>query len=113
MIYGRYLHHVLNGLKNCANLRSCAWTRDDSLTSNILEALHQCKDLRELELNGHNIDDYGAQLLLGFTELHRISLIMPSVTLVRQFKPWVSATGATLRSLTLICKVRSLVVIIV
>ena len=35
------------------------------------------------------------------------------VYLVRQFKPWLSATGATLRSLTLKCNVRLQVVIIV
>ena len=38
---------------------------------------------------------------------------MPSVPVVCQLKPWLSATGATLRSLTLICKVRSQVVIVV
>lgn len=99
------LSYVLKGLKNCTNLRSCIWTRDGSLTSDILEALHQCKNLRELELNGHNIGNYDPQLLLKFTELHRISLIMPSVPVVCQLKPWLSAAGASLRSLTLICKV--------
>ena len=98
---------MLTGLKNCVNLRSCAWTRDSSLNSNILEALQQCKNLRDLELNGHNIGSYDPQLLLGFTELHRLSLIKLSPPVVCQFKPWLSATGATLRSLTLICKVRS------
>ena len=101
------LRHVLNGLKNCANLRSCTWTRDGSLNSSIIKALLQCKNLRDLELNGHNIGNYDPQLLLGFTELYRISLIMPSVPVVSQLKPWLLATGATLRSLTLLCKVRS------
>ena len=100
------LRHVLNGLKNCVNLRSCTWTRDGSLNSNILEALHQCKNLQDLELNGHNIGNYDPQLLLRFTELHRISLIMPSVPVICQLKPWLSATGATLRSLFLACEVR-------
>lgn len=99
------LRHVLSGLKNCVNLRSCTWTREGSLNSDILEALLQCKNLRELELNGHNIGNYDPRLLLKFTELHRISLIMPTVPVVSQLIPWLSATGATLRSLTLICKV--------
>jgi hypothetical protein len=105
------LRHVLRGLENCVNLRSCTWTRDGSLDSNILKALHQCKQLRELELNGNNIGNYDPELLLGFTELHRISLIMPTIPVISQLRPWISATGATLRSLTLICKVRSQVVI--
>ena len=104
---------VLRGLKNCVNLRSCAWTRDSSLTSNILEALHQCKNLRDIELNGQSVSNYDPRLLLGFTELQRISLVSLSPPVVRQFKPWLSATGASLRSLTLLCKVRSQVVIAV
>ncbi|KAF8816309.1 hypothetical protein BYT27DRAFT_7184152 [Phlegmacium glaucopus] len=102
------LRHVLSGLKNCVNLRSCTWTREGSLNSAILEALLQCKNLRELELNGHNIGNYDPRLLLGFTELHRISLIMPTIPVVSQLIPWLSATGATLRSLTLLCKASSI-----
>ena len=66
------------------NLKSCTWLRDGSLKSNILEALHQ---------RTKNLRDLE---LNGFTELH------------------LSATEATLRSLTLlICKVRSQLVITV
>ncbi|KAF8152989.1 hypothetical protein B0H34DRAFT_87411 [Crassisporium funariophilum] len=101
--------HVLRGLKNCVNLRSCTWTRDGSLNSEILLALQRCSNLRELEVNGHNDGNYDPRLLLGFTELNRISLIMPSLPVVSQLRPWLSITGHTLRALTLICKASSIV----
>jgi hypothetical protein len=98
---------VLRGLKNCINLKSCIWTRDGSLNSEFLKALQCCENLRGLEFNGHNDGHYDARLLLGFTNLERILIIMPSPVVVSQIKPWLSITGPTLRSFTLICKVSS------
>ncbi|PPQ99304.1 hypothetical protein CVT24_009172 [Panaeolus cyanescens] len=103
------LNHVLRGLKNCANLGACTWTRDGSLNSDILETLTHCSEIRELEFNGHNEGNYDPRLLLSFTKLNRISIIMPSGPVLAQLKPWLSVTGSTLRSLTLICKTTSLV----
>lgn len=99
------LSHVLQGLKNCCNLKSCTWTRDGSLNSDVLKALQHCRNLRDLEFNGHNEGNYDARVLLGFRKLERILIIMPSQAVVSQLSPWLSITGSTLRSFTLICKV--------
>ena len=129
----RVFDDVLQGLKNCVNLRRCAWTRDGSLTSEILQALlcaganveadsevkeipleyfHkeeltmrlENRGLRELEINGHD-GSYNRVLLLGFVGLERISLIMPSAAVVALLPTWTSLNHKTLRRLTVICKV--------
>ena len=100
------LRLVLGGLKNCINLRSCTWP-SGSLNDNILEVLHQYKSLRRrLHLIGQSRGNYDPQLLLRFTELHHISLLLPTLPVVHHLKPWLSATGATLRNLVLACDVR-------
>ncbi|KAF8958990.1 hypothetical protein BDZ97DRAFT_1923300 [Flammula alnicola] len=103
------LNHVLRGLRNCTNLKSCTWTRDGSLNSDIFKALQQCPHLRELEFNGHNDGHYDPRLLLGFTNLQRILIIMPSPAVVSQLNPWLTVTGTSLRSFTLICKGSTLI----
>lgn len=95
---------VVKALKNCVNLQACTWTRDGSLDTFILETLHQCPRLEELEINGHDDGNYDPCLLLQFTHLRRISLIMPSGPVVGALKPWMALTGGTVQSLTLICK---------
>ncbi|KIM41347.1 hypothetical protein M413DRAFT_146971 [Hebeloma cylindrosporum] len=95
---------VHRGLKNCTNLRSCAWTRDGSLNSDILEALTHCPNLQELELNGNDQGHYDTRSLLAFTHLRRLSIIMPSTGVMAELNPWLALTGHTLRSLTLICR---------
>lgn len=99
------LEMVTSGLKNCNNLHACTWTRDGSLNSEILEALQSSQGLRELEINGRNESHYDPQLLLHFTALRKISLIMPSSSVVSLMRPWLQITGDSLRSLTIICKV--------
>ena len=130
----RVFDDVLLGLKNCVNLRCCVWTRDGSLTSEILQALLcastnvepnpgvedipleyfrkeelmgrlENRGLRELEINGRDGGFYDHTLLLGFVGLERISLIMPSVAVVSLLPKWTSLNHNTLRKLTLICKV--------
>jgi hypothetical protein len=96
-----------DGLKNCTNLRCCTWTRDGSVNCWILKALQECRSLRELELNGNHNGQYDAIILREFDNLEKISLIMPTGPILNVLPLWISATGATLRSLTLICKVRS------
>ncbi|KAF8635641.1 hypothetical protein AX15_000276 [Amanita polypyramis BW_CC] len=127
---------VLLGLKNCVNLQCCVWTRDGSLTSEILQALLcssanvepssgvdgvplECfcgemerlenRGLRELEINGHDEGLYDRALLLGFVGLERMSLIMPSAGVVSLLPTWTSLNYNTLRRLTLICKASSVV----
>ncbi|KAF9078782.1 hypothetical protein BDP27DRAFT_1206321 [Rhodocollybia butyracea] len=98
------LQKVTEGLRNCTNLRSCTWTRDGSLSSEILKALQSSQTLQELEINGHDQGNYDSQLLLQFTRLRKISLVMPSLTVISVLQPWLQITGKTLRSLTIICK---------
>ncbi|KJA23909.1 hypothetical protein HYPSUDRAFT_66002 [Hypholoma sublateritium FD-334 SS-4] len=103
------LNHVLHGLKNCHNLRSCTWTRDGSLNSDVLKTLQSCDNLRDLEFNGHNEGHYDARLLPGFTKLERILIIMPSQAVISQLSPWFTESGSMLRSFTLICKGSNLI----
>jgi len=113
---------ILRGLRNCTNLRSCTWTRDGSLTSDILLALlnpsqnstrrssfpslltpgHQ---LRELEINGHHSNLYDPKLLLNFKWLERICIIMPTAEVVQILEEWVKVVQESLKSLDVICKV--------
>ncbi|KAE9407959.1 hypothetical protein BT96DRAFT_743267, partial [Gymnopus androsaceus JB14] len=104
-----FLQTVTDGLKNCSNLQSCTWTRDRSLNSDILEALQSSQDLQELEINGHDDGNYDPQLLLRFTGLRKISLIMPSSSVISLMRPWLQITGDSLRSLTIICKTSPLI----
>lgn len=166
--YLALLHDCTVGLQNCTNLTSCTWTRDGSLTSEILNALSTChvtpvlaQDLRslspeasfdlldtgfatlslasesgtlnsdlrtakksysdskldeaitraplkELEINGHSDGNFDPVLLLKFDKLTKISLIMPSDGVLEMLPRWAEVTGATLKNLTLICKVRQL-----
>lgn len=104
--YEELLVFCREGLKNCINLRRCSWTRDGSVNSWILKALQECRNLRELELNGNHNGHYDAVLLQEFDNLQKISLIMPSWPVLNVLPTWIGFTGSTLRSLTLICKVR-------
>ncbi|KAH0578581.1 hypothetical protein J132_02009 [Termitomyces sp. J132] len=100
---------VLQGLRNCTNLRVCTWTRDGSLTSDILEALQISGVLTDLEINGRSEGNFNPTLLQNFTRLSRLSLIMPSNPVVQLLDPWISMTGSTLQSLNVICKASPLI----
>ncbi|KAG1872973.1 hypothetical protein DFJ58DRAFT_760579 [Suillus subalutaceus] len=107
--YSDLLDLCTRGIRNCVNLRSCAWTRDGSLESAILLALQQCPQLKELEINGRDSGYYDPNILTQFSKLSRISLIMPSAQVIEVLPSWISATGPTLRNLTLICQTSSLI----
>ncbi|KZT64234.1 hypothetical protein DAEQUDRAFT_732903 [Daedalea quercina L-15889] len=98
------LQLCLLGIKNCANLRSCTWTRDGSLTTEILEALVSVAHLEELEINGNHENHYDPWVLRKFTRLRRISLIMPRHAVIDVLPTWTGATRNTLRHLTILCK---------
>lgn len=104
--YEELLVHCRDGLHNCVNLRRCTWTRDGSVNSWILGALQDCPNLQELEINGNHQGHYDAAILQEFDKLRKISLIMPSGPVLDALPVWIRATGPTLQSLTLICKVR-------
>lgn len=94
----------LQGIKNCVNLQSCTWTRDGSLTSEMLETLLLSQQLEELEINGAHQGHYDPCILPRFTHLRRLSLIMPSNAVINMLPAWTQATGHTLRHLSVICK---------
>lgn len=104
----RILEHTITGLGNCTNLRSCTWTRDGSITDEILNALASLPNLCDLELNGHDSMYYHHKFLRQFTQLQRISVIMPSLDVVLSVRDMVFDSGDKLKSLTMTCKVRPL-----
>ena len=101
-----FLSEVLKGLQLCINLRRCAWTRDGTITSQILESLSSCQNLREIELNGRSDRRYDPHLLLRFKNLDKVSIIMPSSGVVNCLKDWVLLNQYSWRSLSLVCQVR-------
>ena len=103
--HSELLQICVQGVRNCVNLRSCTWTRDGSLHSAVLESLGGCPQLHELEING-NDSQYNPILLTQLSRLSKISLIMPNAHVLDVFPTWISITGETLRSLTLLCRVR-------
>ncbi|EKM78334.1 hypothetical protein AGABI1DRAFT_75876 [Agaricus bisporus var. burnettii JB137-S8] len=118
------LKDILQGLRNCTNLRSCTWTRDGSLTSGILYALLNAPSspeasphlssspmpsLRELEINGHHVHLFDPKLLLHFRWLSKISIIMPTLEVIQVLEEWVEILQGTLTSLNLICRTSPLI----
>ncbi|KAI0311408.1 hypothetical protein OF83DRAFT_1151190 [Amylostereum chailletii] len=99
----------IRGIANSTNLRSCTWTRDGTLNTDILKALQTCPNLAELELNGNHQGNYDPRTLASFSHLEKITLIMPSSPVLNILPQWIAATGPRLRTLTLICKATPLV----
>ena len=96
----------LKGLANCTNLHSCTWTRDQTLSTEILGVISSsCPSLKELEINGHAAGSYNPQILLQFTSLTKISLIMPSLDVINFLPHWLQKTGETLTAFHVVCKV--------
>lgn len=96
------------GLLNCPGLCACTWTRDQTITSEILDALKQCPSLKELEINGHSAT-YSPISLLDFHSLTKISLIMPSANVIAVLPTWLANNSQNLTSLQIICKSSGLV----
>ncbi|KAI0030157.1 hypothetical protein K488DRAFT_79788 [Vararia minispora EC-137] len=91
-------------LRNAEQLRSLIWTRDSSLSSEILNALAQNAHLTQLSINGNPGRRYDPAQLLGLTRLRELTLIMPSRSVVDILTSWAAILSGNLRSLTLICK---------
>ena len=99
-------NNCLRGLANCTTLQSCSWTRDSTLTNEILDVLSsRCSHLKELEINGNSTSAYNPEILLQFTSLAKISLIMPSVDVINILPTWLRKTGETLTAFNVLCKV--------
>jgi hypothetical protein len=99
-------NHLIQGLFNCINLNSCVWTRDGSLTNDILLTLQAPNraNLKELEINAHSNHLYDASLLPNFASLRRLVLIMPDADTVKHLTDWCANLGESLRELSVICK---------
>ncbi|KAH8102069.1 hypothetical protein BXZ70DRAFT_1016133, partial [Cristinia sonorae] len=94
----------LNGIRNCVNLRTCTWTRDGSLSNEILQSLHDLPSLTGLEINGNSEMHYHPAILPAFRYLHRLCVIMPSPSVCEVLPQWFRETGTTLKKLSLICR---------
>ncbi|KAH9968190.1 hypothetical protein BC827DRAFT_1170911 [Russula dissimulans] len=92
------------GLENCVRLKVCTWTRDGSVTSDMLRSLAKCPELTDITINGAYSRDYQPVDLVQLLRLNKISLIMPSASVLEILPRWVQATGQSLTSLTLVCK---------
>lgn len=99
---------VPNGLRNCINLRSCRWTRDGTISDEILHILRR-QQLKDLEINANPKGYFTPSTLLGFKNLERLTLIMPDSQIIRLLPRWCSFTGHSLRTLSIICKSDSLI----
>lgn len=91
-------------LSRCKSLRSCVWTRDGSLSSPIIETLAACPKLEDLTINGHSGGHYSPHLLLKISILKRLTIIMPSASIISVLPSWTRTLGQTLRHFSLICK---------
>ncbi|KAF8580095.1 hypothetical protein K439DRAFT_1637353 [Ramaria rubella] len=100
----------LRGLANCINLQSCTWTRDRTLSSEILDVLSsKCPALKQLEINGHATGTYNPNRLLHFSSLTKISLIMPSSEVIDILPIWLQITRETLNAFHVLCKATTLI----
>jgi len=95
----------LRGIANTINLRSCAWTRDGSLSSSILLAILKHRQLQELEINGHRHRNCDHTILPQFTSVRRIKLVMPSPPVLEVLPAWLKSLKNPLQSLSIVCKV--------
>jgi hypothetical protein len=94
------------GLENCVHLRGCTWTREGSLTSDILKSLGRCPELSDVTINGQYSWQYEPMDLVQILRLGKISLIMPSISVLDILPRWLQVTGQSLTNLALICKAR-------
>lgn len=97
---------LIPALRNCVNLSSCRWTRDGTLSNDVLETL-QSPDrvpLRVLEINANSRGFYDASKLLGFTSLTKLALILPDAETTIRLPVWCEHLGGTLKELTIIRK---------
>ena len=95
----------LRGLTNTVNLQACTWTRDGSLSSDILLAILDHPSLQELEINGRHYGSYDHTILPRFTGVRRIKLIMPSPPVIEVLSTWLKCLTDPLQSLSIVCKV--------
>lgn len=99
--------HIEAALLNCVNLRSLRWTRDGTLSDEVLDALQQRQGtpITELEINAKSRGFYDPSLLLRFSRLTKLVLILPDLDTVARLSSWCELIGPTLEELSIIQKV--------
>ena len=86
------------------NLGAVTWTRDGSLTDEIISIL-ATKRIRHLEFNAHAGSYYHPESLMRFSFLTTLILLMPDRKTIDILPQWIRATGESVRSITFLCKV--------
>ncbi|KEP53367.1 hypothetical protein V565_032220 [Rhizoctonia solani 123E] len=102
----RMIALATRAVSNCINVRSCAWTRDGTLSTRVLQGLAGLDSLKELEINAKP-GAFGAWVpedLLAFRGLQSLTLIMPARSVVELLPEWSAKNKDTLESLVVICK---------
>jgi len=94
----------VNALNNCVNLHAVTWTRDGSLSDEIISIL-ATKGIRYLEFNAHAGSYYHPESLTRFGYLTTLILLMPDRKTINILPQWIRATGESVRSITFLCKV--------
>jgi len=74
------------------------------LTSDILKSLGRCPELTDITINGELSSNYMPMDVVQLLRLSKISLIMPSMSVLEILPRWLQAMGRPLTSLALICK---------
>ena len=95
---------IYKGLKNCVHLNAYTWTRDRTMTSEILLCLGMCTELTDITFNGGYSRLYDPMDLVQLRRLRKISLIMPSLGVLSILPHWLQGIGRSLTSLSLVCK---------
>jgi hypothetical protein len=101
VVYFRF-DTVPRAIRNCVNLRSCAWTRFGTLNGAIIKALQSCP-ITEFEFNADPGRNYVPTQLLVFDKLESLKLVLPGRPMDDILVDWVKVIGNTLRSLSIIC----------
>jgi hypothetical protein len=90
------------GLKNCVHLNACTWIRDGTMTPEILRCLGTCPELTDITFNGEYSFRYEPMDLVQILHLRKISLILPSMSVLLILPYWLRAIGRSLTSLSLV-----------
>lgn len=100
----------LESLSKMDSLHSLAWTRDKSLTPELVQQISRHKRLRSLEIAGHAEHSYDPALIGHMDSLEELRVMMPDAlwrhTLPEVAKRLADRDCGGLRALALICRVR-------
>jgi hypothetical protein len=92
------------------SLSSLTWTRDSTLSSNMLETLATLPKLRRIEINGHSIGIFDPKLLWKLGQIKEISVVLPDrdvVMAIAGLAILLHESGGGLEGLEIIAQVRN------